>query len=650
MTRAARIIDVLNARERARVPVERSTGLPYGWALWMKSAPLPGSGPVVAPGQVLDVLAARPPRPRTRGEELEGWRAFLALFRQGWERAPREERPLRAVSGVGSAFLHILFVVLLAWIAYLQSLLPPPPQTAGGGGGDRVGIGFVERGEGAASPGSAEATREQAQTASAGAVARQPVRADTTPAPAQAAASPEPAEAEAEDLAPEFVPPELPAAAMREPQPAEPAPSQLREREVALPEPVAIPEVATPPVPVATRPVAVREPELQVREREVEVVQAPTIQVPRPREVDLPLPVSREPELRQREVTVVEVPPLQVPQVRAAEVPAPAARLPELRQREVTVVEAPAVRPAAVRSEPTVPVLREPGLRQREVAEPLPQIAVAPPQVRPPAVEPRPAAGPTLRQRELPMPSAPVAITPPATPAPAPAAAPAPRAVDPAPAAASTASTAPAANPPPATQPSATPTPAPAPGSAQAARSDASASGDPWARALADDSWGPPSDNTRRDPGLFDAQGRARLPGAGEGSGPGQGPGSGPGESLADRGAPGGDNDTWTRERIEQAGTWLKRPPYDYEPTSFDRYWVPSESLLAEWVRKGIKQVGIPIPGTGKRINCVVSLLQLGGGCGISDPNLDEQPADGRPPPEIPFKPELQEDNGSVRP
>ena len=66
--------------------------------------------------------------------------------------------------------------------------------------------------------------------------------------------------------------------------------------------------------------------------------------------------------------------------------------------------------------------------------------------------------------------------------------------------------------------------------------------------------------------------------------------------------------------------------------------------------RKGIKSVAIPIPGTNKKIDCVISLLQLGGGCGITDPNLNEQPTDGRPPPDVPFKPELQEDNGSVRP
>src|SRR5690606_2735114 len=172
---------------------------------------------------------------------------------------------------------------------------------------------------------------------------------------------------------------------------------------------------------------------------------------------------------------------------------------------------------------------------------------------------------------------------------------------------------------------------------------------DPWARALADDRWGPPGDAGARGPGLFDGDGRARLPGSGPGEGPGQGPASGTGDGVADRGAPGGGNDAWTRDRIAQSGTWLKRPPYDYEPTSFDRYWVPNQSLLAEWVRKGIQSVAIPIPGSnGKKLNCVVSLLQLGGGCGISDDNLNEQPAVARPPPDVPFKPELQEDNGSV--
>ena len=128
-------------------------------------------------------------------------------------------------------------------------------------------------------------------------------------------------------------------------------------------------------------------------------------------------------------------------------------------------------------------------------------------------------------------------------------------------------------------------------------------------------------------PGLFDGDGRARLPGQGGGT-----------ETAQQRGAPGGANDRWTQDRIDKAGTWMERPPYGYEPTRFDRYWIPNENLLEEWVRKNIRSTSIPIPGTSKRIVCVVSVLQLGGGCGVVDDNLNEQPATARPPPEIPVK------------
>ncbi|HHW4678455.1 MAG TPA: hypothetical protein ACQGQH_03045 [Xylella sp.] len=115
------------------------------------------------------------------------------------------------------------------------------------------------------------------------------------------------------------------------------------------------------------------------------------------------------------------------------------------------------------------------------------------------------------------------------------------------------------------------------------------------------------------------------------------------------RASPGSESDTWTRERIAQSGQWLKRPPYDYVPTVFEQYWVPSESLLQEWVSRGIKKIEIPIPGTHTKIQCVVSLLQFGGGCGLTNSNMNDQPAIARPPPDIPFKKELQDDNGSVR-
>ncbi|GAB1407373.1 transmembrane repetitive protein [Thermomonas brevis] len=155
-----------------------------------------------------------------------------------------------------------------------------------------------------------------------------------------------------------------------------------------------------------------------------------------------------------------------------------------------------------------------------------------------------------------------------------------------------------------------------------------------WPGAAKSDDWGASSRNVAgngsgsgRDgsgtPGLYNSDGSLRLP------------------------------DEWTKQSgidIDRAGTWLKRPGLEYRGTRFDRYWVPQGTLLEEWVRRGIKRIAIPIPGSSTRLECVVSLLQLGGGCFPVNPDVNEQPATARPPPKIPFKPELQEDNGSQRP
>lgn len=112
-------------------------------------------------------------------------------------------------------------------------------------------------------------------------------------------------------------------------------------------------------------------------------------------------------------------------------------------------------------------------------------------------------------------------------------------------------------------------------------------------------------------------------------------------------------SDDWAQARgvnPDQSGQWLARPGLEYRGTRFDRYWIPEGTLLQEWVRRGIKKIAIPIPGTNTRLECVVSLLQLGGGCFPVNPDMNEQPATARPPPDVPFKPGLQEDNGSVQP
>jgi hypothetical protein len=128
-------------------------------------------------------------------------------------------------------------------------------------------------------------------------------------------------------------------------------------------------------------------------------------------------------------------------------------------------------------------------------------------------------------------------------------------------------------------------------------------------------------------PGLFDEDGRPRLADGG-----GVAPGTFE-EHVADFG---------------NAGEWMQRPAYPYEPTRFDRFWIPGGTLLEEWVRRGIRELMVPIPGTSKRLKCVVSVLQLGGGCWVSDPNLNEQPSTGRPAPEVPFRPELFEDPAAL--
>ena len=102
MAQAQDIVQALIERATERVPIERSTGMPYGWALWLRSlAPQPAQVHA-RPGEVVELLAGRPPPPPVRGEELALGASFLSLFREGWLPAPRDERPLRWTSRLGS--------------------------------------------------------------------------------------------------------------------------------------------------------------------------------------------------------------------------------------------------------------------------------------------------------------------------------------------------------------------------------------------------------------------------------------------------------------------------------------------------------------------------------------------------------------------
>ncbi|UFN03807.1 hypothetical protein LPH41_07880 [Xylella taiwanensis] len=325
-------------------------------------------------------------------------------------------------------------------------------------------------------------------------------------------------------------------------------------------------------------------------------------------EVEQPTQPAVEQPLQVTEVAVPTtdfvIPPLQ--HLSDMSIPIRERSLPQVRQREVQIVDIPPRLLQMQSHDPQVllPHVAVPSVRERDVVIPdQPQFSMRDPQPVVPTLRPQKLAEVQVRQHELPSVAVPVQSSV-------------------------------------ATPLSTTPVPVQAPseqwgeGSAVAVQhdngGDASRRGDDWG--LAD---------RRQRPGdggqsLFDQQGRVRVPNAGRLGG-------------TSRGAPGSESDTWTRERIAQSGKWLKRPPYDYIPTVFEQYWTPNESLLQQWVSRGIKKIEIPIPGTHTKIHCVVSLLQFGGGCSLINPNMNDQSATARPPPDIPFKKELQEENGSVR-
>ena len=290
------------------------------------------------------------------------------------------------------------------------------------------------------------------------------------------------------------------------------------------------------------------------------------------------------------------------------------------------------------------PALQVP-IRAIELAkEPAPAAKPQPPQPTPAPVVPAPPAPPAPVVVINPVvPTVPRAAAPsPPVQQPQPPTPPAPSPTPSAPAVATTPASAPAKAPP-TTATLSGGAPSAASGSQPArptAGSGVTTAVKPGARpsVLRNDDWGAsarnrPGGDTGKQPGLFNADGSPRLSAGTAQPGGGFPPGS----------------DNWTKDQFDRAGVWLKRKPNDFTPTRFDKVWVPSETLLEEWVRRNVRSVSIPIPGTSKKLQCTVSLLQLGGGCTISDPNMNDQEAEARPPPDIPFKRELQEDQQSLR-
>lgn len=375
--------------------------------------------------------------------------------------------------------------------------------------------------------------------------------------------------------------------------PAAQAPSQTLESapEIAASEP--------PPVPRVTPDLPVPEPTPPEVSQNVEVSKP----VPDVSEYQLPPPMPR---LPLPQVTVPER-TVSAPDAVVVEVPSrPATALPTIAPRPIPEI--------ALEPTPSEVVVRE-------IAAPLPAAPTVVVPRREVAVAEQPLTPRALREREIPAPSPATAVQPAQS-----------RASDTATAARSDSSS-------PSERKNNVST-----GNGNAAATPAQTTGPKaaaarggWDTLKRADDWGDSTRNVeggqKGDPsGLYNSDGSVRLAETPGSASPARPPGALTDEIV----------------NLDRAGTWLKRKPTDYEPTAFDRYWRPSETLLEEWVRKSVTTVRIPIPGTNKHVVCQTILLVVGGACDITDPNLLDVAATARPAPDIPFKPELQEGNGSL--
>ncbi len=583
VTSVTDLIDLLVARRQASILHDRRTGMPYSWSHWLRTR-VSRAKSAFAQLEVAELMTTRPRPPHAPSSPPRSFGCtLLLLLWQGSDPPPRDQRALRGFAALTSAGLHLLFALMLLWVALVRSTAPQASAEEG----ERVRVEYIGRGTpqeqgGGAPQGQEQPTAAQAASPAIASADATPARPSATAASEASAAQVAGAEAPVDMSRPHV---ELPAT-----QPLQVTRVEQPTSDFVLPPPaVRVPSMTVPAVEVPQT-------QLQVRERVVETVtdRPRAIQGVRPREEVLPQLRVAEVQVRERQVEVAVPQPVEMSKVRT-----PAFEV-ELTGPEVAVRE----QPVQVPSPPPVAMAQ---IRPSETG------AV---QMKAPTV--------AVRERQLPALSD------------------KPASMEGAPSPADAASTAMATQKETGKEAASTATAVPTPGASPGAGPQSQDRSGGWDAPTRSDDWGAARRQVAgstgagvdRGQGLFNADGSVRV-------------GDGNAAQEDRRGAPGGDSDSWSRERIARSGTWLKRPPYDYTPTSFDKYWVPSESLLAEWVRKGIKNIEIPIPGSSSRISCVVSLLQFGGGCGLTDPNMQEQPAEARPPPDIPFKKELQEDNGS---
>ncbi|MCC8471601.1 transmembrane repetitive protein [Xanthomonas phaseoli] len=581
--------------------LDRRTGLPYGWGIWMgnrKHAAAPFND-----DHVMDVLLARgqPARRDVAGVSLlSPFQAFRSLWWQHWDPRPKDQRRQHWLAVLGSFLIHLGFIALLIWVVTVRWA----PEETKPGDESRVrmtliGDGAEAQGGGDGQPTSEASTQAAATAASSSAhagvsAAKSEPAASPPPTPAQSATDPveRPDTAQAPENVPEPVQAasepitaEIPQVTVQVPPVTIESPLQVTET------PVATNDFVVPPPPTITltpRAIERAAPQVEVRQRDIQTVtERPQVRELQRPATDVAVRTATAPAVRERDIVIPERPQIAAPAARLREI-SPTVRMPEVAVRPAELPNVPDPAPAPVAAAPVVPATPAPAT---------------------PDPRPAPLAAPSAQA----------------------AAQPAPSQASPAQSERSSSEAAAASMP---AKPAASSHAGPAPAD-RSGGWDVAANADDWSKSDRNRQGDSTGGNAQRN-GMFNADGSVKV-----GSGAGDA-----GKGAGDRGPPGSETDTWTRDQIAQGGTWLKRPPYGYTPTSLDKYWMPNQTLLQEWVRRGLKKIEIPIPGTTTKISCVVSLLQLGGGCGLSDPNLNDQPATARPPPDVPFKRELQEDKG----
>ncbi|RBG47418.1 transmembrane repetitive protein, partial [Xanthomonas oryzae pv. oryzae] len=328
MTTAADLLQALRARMPSKRIVDRRTGLPYGWGIWMSNRKHEVAR--FNDNHVMDVLLARrqPTQDGVGGVSLlSPFQAFRSLWWQHWDPRPKDQRRQHWLAVLGSFLIHLGFIALLIWVVTVRWA----PEETKPGDESRVRMTFI--GDGAQEQGGGEGQpAAEASTQAAAAAVSSPAQAGASAAKSEPASSPKPT--------PTPTPtPARPAAELVERPDTDQAPENAPEPVQAASEPVTA-DVAQ--VTVQVPPVTIESP-LQVTETPVATND---FVVPPPPTITLTPPAieraAPQVQVRQRDIqTVTERPQVRQLQRPATEVAVRSAAAPAVRERDIVIPERP---------------------------------------------------------------------------------------------------------------------------------------------------------------------------------------------------------------------------------------------------------------------------------------------------------------------